>query len=83
MNDSYLIPNITDETDAIDAAREIRRMHSMASSPHTDGFTQCTCKHRLYLLKCLIEDLYKDLPEFPQQEKEWEQERLIQLLKRK
>lgn len=83
MDDSDLISNIPDETDAIDAAREIRRMYSMAASPHIDGFTQCTCKHRLYLLKCLIEDLYKDLPEFPQQEREWEQERLIQLLKRK
>ena len=82
MDDSDLIPNVPDETDSIQAAREIRRLASMAGSPHTDGFTQCTCKHRLYLLKCLIEDLYKELPEFPHQEKEWEQDRLIQLLKR-
>ena len=83
MDDSDLIPNVPDETDAIEAAREIRRLYSMAASPFTDGFTQCTCKHRLYLLKCLIEDLYNQCPEFPSQEKEWEQERLIQLLKRK
>lgn len=82
MDDSDLIPNIPDETDSIAAAREIRRLYTMAANPYTDGFTQCTCKRRLYLLKCLIEDLYKDLPEFPTQEKEWEQERLIQLLKR-
>ena len=81
--DDDLIPNISDETDAIEIAREIRRLYALASNPHTDGFTQCTCKRRMYLLKCLIEDLYKDLPEFPNQEKEWEQERLIQLLKRK
>jgi len=82
IDNSDLIPNIPNETDSIEAAREIRRLASLAMSPHTDGFTQCTCKRRLYLLKCLIEDLYKDLPEFPGQEKEWEQERLIQLLKR-
>ena len=82
MDNDDLIPNIPDETDAIEAAREIRRLYSMAVSPYTDGFTQCTCKRRMYLLKCLIEDLYQDLPEFPTQEKEWEQERLIQLLKR-
>ena len=79
MDDDNYIPN---EIESIDAAREIRRLYSYASNPQNDGFTQCTCKHRLYLLKCLIEDLYKDLPEFPSQEKEWEQERLIQLLKR-
>ena len=82
MDNDDLIPNIPDETDAIDAAREIRRLYSMAASPYTDGFTQCTCKHELYLLKCLIQDLYKDLPEFPQQEKEWEQHRIMELLKR-
>ena len=82
MDNDDLIPNIPDETDAIEAAREIRRLYSMAVSPYTDGFTQCTCKRRMYLLKCLIEDLYSEMPEFPTQEKEWEQERLIQLLKR-
>jgi hypothetical protein len=54
----------------------------MSRSPYTDGFTQCTCKHQLYLLKCLIEDLYKDLPDFPQQEKEWDQKRLMEILKK-
>lgn len=82
MDNDDLIPNIPDEIDAIEAAKEIRRLAALAGNSYTDGFTQCTCKHRLYLLKCLIEDLYNDLPEFPQQEKEWEQQRLIQLLKR-
>jgi hypothetical protein len=34
------------------------------------------------MLKCLIEDIYKELPEFPQQEKEWEQARLLEILKK-
>lgn len=68
--------------DSVDIARHIRHLATYAASPHSDGFTQCTCKHELYLLKCLIEDLYKDLPEFPQQEKEWEQQRIMELLKR-
>lgn len=75
--------NNINELDSIEAAREIRKLASYVQNPANDGFSQCTCKHRLFLLKCLIEDLYKDLPEFPQQEKEWEQERLIQLLKQR
>ena len=74
--------NNLNELDSIEAAREIRKLASYVQNPVNDVFSQCTCKHRLFLLKCLIEDLYKDLPEFPQQEKEWGQERLIQLLKR-
>ena len=77
-DDSYNL----NELDSIDAAREIRKLYSYATDSRNDGFTQCTCKHRLFLLKCLIEDLYNKCPEFPSQEKEWEQERLIQLLKR-
>jgi len=68
--------------DTIAVARFIKDLARTANSPHVDGFTQCTCKHELYLLKCLLEDLYKDLPEFPQQEKEWEQKRLMEILKR-
>lgn len=66
----------------IDAARYIRNLAATARSSHSDPFTQCTCKHNLFLLKCLIEDLYKDLPEFPNQEREWEQKRLIELLQK-
>lgn len=68
--------------DGVDVARYIRKLYSTANNPSTDGFTQCACKHDLYLLKCLIEDMYKGLPEFPQQEKEWEQKRLMELLKK-
>jgi hypothetical protein len=74
--------NFLNELDSIDAAREIRKLYAHAVDPRSDGFTQCTCKHRLFLLKCLIEDLYKECPEFPGQEKEWEQKRLMEILKR-
>ena len=74
---------IPDELDSITAAREIRNLYTYGVSPQADGFTTCTCKHRMFLLKCLIDDLYKQMPEFPTQEKEWEQQRLIQLLKQR
>ena len=60
----------------------IRKLASLASDPHSDGFTQCTYKHDLYVLKCFIDDEYKNCPEFPHQEKEWEQERLMEILKK-
>ena len=66
-----------------EVVRAIRNLATLASDPRSDGFTQCTYKHDLYVLKCYIDDVYKDLPEFPQQEKEWEQDRLIGILKRK
>mgnify|MGYP003352418568 CR=1 FL=1 len=69
--------------DSVEVARFINDLARIANSPAIDGFTQCTCKHELFLLKCLIEDLYREMPDFPQQEKEWEQERILQLLKRK
>jgi hypothetical protein len=68
--------------DSIGVARHLRHLAAAASSPHSDGFTQCSCKHDLFLLKCLIDDLYRDLPVFPQQEKEWEQKRLLELLQK-
>ena len=61
----------------------VRKLARMASDPHSDGFTQCTYKHDLYVLKCFIDDEYKRCPEFPQQEAEWEKERLMEILKRK
>lgn len=81
MHESNYHP-LTSADDTVAVARFIKDLARAANSSHVDGFTQCTCKHELYLLKCLIEDLYKDLPEFPQQEKEWEQKRLMELLKR-
>jgi hypothetical protein len=50
-------------------------------SPYNDGFTGYSCKHELYMLKCWLEDEYKALPTFAGEE-EWEQERLVQILKK-
>jgi hypothetical protein len=80
LSDDYYNPaNILD---GVDAARYIRDLAAACHSSHSDGFTQCHCKHQLFVLKCFIEDVYKDLPEFPTQEKEWEQQRIMDLLKR-
>lgn len=65
----------------VDVVKYIRNLALACNNPHTDGFTACSCKHDLYVLKCFIEDLYKGLPDFPQQEKEWEQKRLMEILK--
>lgn len=61
----------------------IRQLAANASSPYSDGFSACAYKHDLYVLKCFIEDMYKTCPDFPQQEAEWEQVRLMEILKRK
>ena len=81
MEDEFLHGDIS-KYNSVELARGIKRLASTADSPTTDPFTQLACKHDLFLLKCLIEDLYADLPEFPTQEKEWEQKRLLELLKR-
>ena len=51
------------------------------SSHYNDGYIQRDCKHELYLLKCWLEDEYSKLSKFTGEE-EWEQERLIKLLKK-
>lgn len=66
--------------EVVSAIRELARN---ASSPYSDGFSACAYKHDLYVLKCFIEDQYNICPEFPEQEREWEQVRLMELLKRK
>lgn len=68
--------------DGVSVADYIRKIADTCRSQYTDGFTQCACKHQLYVLKCFIDDTYQDLPEFPHQEKEWEQERLMEILKK-
>ena len=50
-------------------------------SPYNDGWTQMGCKHDLYLLKCFIEDCYKDLTNFPGED-DWEKQRLVDILKK-
>ena len=51
-------------------------------SPYNDGYTASYYKHELWLLKCLIEDVYPTLPKFSD-ENEWHQQRTIDILKRK
>jgi hypothetical protein len=68
--------------DINDIANQLHRMGIEASSPYNDGWTASTCKHELYQVKCLIEDIYQKLPTFASEE-EWEKERVAELLKRK
>jgi len=63
------------------AESEIRRCVAEINSPYNDGWSQMACKHQLYQLKCLLDDVYDTLPQFVGEEK-WEQERLMNLLKR-
>lgn len=60
----------------------IREWADNARSTGLDGWTAKACKKTLVDLKWLIEDELEDCPVFAG-EKEWEQERLIELLKRK
>ena len=82
MDEDYQNLEIFTKEDLIDIARNINKIAIYANSPHTDGFSACACKHDLYMLKCLLEDVYKTLPDFPQQEKEWEQKRLMEILRK-
>lgn len=68
--------------DVANIMQQLRVVMSECASPYNDGFTACCCKKDLYQIKCFIEDNWDDLPEFPEQEREWEQQRIIQLLKR-
>jgi hypothetical protein len=50
-------------------------------SPYNDGWTASACKQELYVLKCWLEDEFKELPIFVGEEK-WEQDRLVKILKK-
>jgi hypothetical protein len=51
-------------------------------SGYNDGYTQMSCKHELYMLKCWLDDQYNRLPTFAGEEK-WEQDRVLHILKSK
>jgi len=51
-------------------------------SPYNDGWTSSACKRELYVLKSWLDDEYQKLPTFSGEE-QWEQERLIEILKKK
>lgn len=53
-----------------------------AKSPYNDGWTAASCKRELYRVKCWLEDVYPSLPHFTGEEG-WEQERVVDILKRK
>ena len=59
----------------------IRKSLAEIDSPYNDGFTSAYCKKDLYMLKSWLEDEYQRLPKFVGEEK-WEQERVIEILKR-
>jgi hypothetical protein len=59
----------------------IRKSLTEIHSPYNDGWTSSSCKHDLYVLKCWLEDEYEKLPTFAGEES-WEQERLVEILKR-
>ena len=63
------------------ARLEIGKCIGEIYSPYNDGCTSSSCKQELYMLKCWLEDAYKDLPTFAGEEK-WEQERLVEILKK-
>jgi hypothetical protein len=61
------------------------QLHCMAieiCSPYNDGWTSSLCKHDLFRIKCLVEDIYARSPKFSGED-EWEKERTMELLKRK
>jgi hypothetical protein len=59
----------------------IRKSLVEINSPYNDGWTSSSCKHDLYLLKCWLDDEYRKLPTFSGEET-WEQDRLVEILKR-
>ena len=63
------------------AQHAIRACLEEIRSPYNDGWTASACKHDLYVLKSWLDDEYKRLPTFVG-EQQWEQERLIKILKK-
>ena len=61
--------------------QEIRKISAAVHDRRNDGWTASGCKHDLYQLKCFIDDVYRDLPTFLGEE-EWEQQRLVDIIKR-
>jgi hypothetical protein len=63
------------------AYQAIGRSLSEIGSSRNDGFTASYCKQELYQLKCWLDDQYIKLPTFVGEE-QWEQNRLVEILKR-
>lgn len=67
--------------DAKSIIADLRTLASEAQSGYNDGWTASSCKRELYLVKCYLEDVYKELPVFGDEDK-WEQERLVDILRK-
>jgi hypothetical protein len=67
--------------DLAPAYEAIRTSVREIGHPGNDGFTGSYCKRDLYQLKCWLEDQYNSLPTFSGEE-EWEQQRIVDILKR-
>lgn len=60
----------------------LRQLANEAKSPYETGFVTVQYKRQLVEMKWFIEDLIEDIGLFAGEES-WDQERLVQLLKRK
>lgn len=67
--------------DLMKASQAIATSLREISSPYNDGWTVSACKKELYLLKLWLDEEYKKLPKFFE-EQQWEKERLIEILKK-
>jgi hypothetical protein len=67
--------------DLFKAQYAIQKTLGEIHSPYNDGWTASGCKQELYMLKCWLEDEYNQLPKFSGEEK-WEQERIVELLRK-
>ena len=66
----------------LDSAQQtIRACMAEIRSSYNDGWTASGCKRDLYVLKSWLDDEYNRLPVFAG-EQQWEQERLINILKK-
>ena len=61
----------------------VRHFVYKSKDTHDTGFVACRYKHDLLKLKWFIEDQLETCPNFGDMEKDWDQERLLQLLKAK
>lgn len=68
--------------DVVSIESQIQQIVAQVRSPYNDGYTASACKHELWRIKCLIEDVYPTLPRFSD-ENEWQQQRTMDLLKRR
>jgi len=60
--------------------QQLHRALSIAGSPYSDGFNAAQAKQDLYQIKCFLDDRYRELPHFSDEE-EWHKSRTFQLLR--